>query len=90
MKIGISGASGQLAMATLAALKSRAPQAQLVGISRSPDKVSALGVEARFGDFDKPDGLSKAFAGLDRLLIIPSDDMRPGARAKQAACRRTG
>src|SRR5688500_7498709 len=83
MKIGISGASGHLGGATVAALKARAPDAQLVGISRSPDKVGALGIEARFGDFDQPDSLTKAFAGLDRLLIIPSGDMRPGVRATQ-------
>jgi len=83
MKIGISGASGHLGVATVAELKSRAPEAQLVGISRTPDKVSALGIEARFGDFDQPDSLTKAFAGLDRLLIIPSSDLRPGVRATQ-------
>jgi NAD(P)H dehydrogenase (quinone) len=83
MKIGISGASGQLGMATVAAVKERAPEAQIVGISRSPEKVEALGIEARFGDFDQPDSLNDAFAGLDRLLIIPSVDMRPGVRATQ-------
>jgi NAD(P)H dehydrogenase (quinone) len=45
MKIGISGASGHLGAATVAELKSRAPNAQLVGISRTPDKLSALGIE---------------------------------------------
>jgi nucleoside-diphosphate-sugar epimerase len=54
MKIGISGASGQLGSATVKLLRARFPGAQLVGISRTPEKVSALGVEARFGDFDKP------------------------------------
>lgn len=83
MRIGITGASGRLAGATVAELRSRAPGAQLVGISRSPEKVSAFGVEARFGDFDQPDSLTNAFAGLDRLLIIPSSDMRPGVRATQ-------
>ena len=83
MKIGISGASGHLGAATVAELKTRAPDAQLVGISRTPEKVSALGIEARFGDFDQPDSLTRAFAGLDRLLIIPSSDMRPGVRAAQ-------
>lgn len=83
MKIGISGASGHLGVATVHELKRRAPAAQLVGISRTPDKVSALGIEARFGDFDQPDSLTKAFAGLDRLLVIPSSDMRPGVRATQ-------
>lgn len=83
MKIGITGVSGQLGSATLRYLKERAPPAQLVGISRTPDKVTAPGVEARFGDFDKPESLDKAFAGLDRVLIIPTTDMRPGARAAQ-------
>jgi NAD(P)H dehydrogenase (quinone) len=83
MKIGISGASGHLGTATVLELKRRAPEAQIVGISRTPDKVSALGIESRFGDFDQPDSLNKAFAGLDRLLIIPTGDMRPGVRATQ-------
>ena len=69
MKIGISGARGHLGAATVLALKRRAPQAQIVGISRTPDKVSALGIEPRLGDFDQPDSLAKAFAGLDRLLV---------------------
>jgi NAD(P)H dehydrogenase (quinone) len=84
MKIGITGASGHLGGATVAEVKSRAKDPQVVGISRSPDKVRALGVEARFGDFDQPESLDQAFAGLDRLLVIPSTDMRPGVRAKQA------
>jgi NAD(P)H dehydrogenase (quinone) len=83
MKIGISGASGHLGTATVLELKRRAPEAQIVGISRTPDKVSALGIESRFGDFDQPESLNKAFAGLDRLLIIPTGDMRPGVRATQ-------
>jgi NAD(P)H dehydrogenase (quinone) len=83
MKIGISGASGQLGAATIAEVKARARSAEIVGISRSPDKLSALGIEGRFGDFDQPDSLKKAFSGLDRLLIIPSSDMRPGVRATQ-------
>ncbi len=83
MNIGISGASGQLGAATIAELQRRAPDAHIIGISRTPDKVRELGIEARVGDFDQPDSLSEAFAGLDRLLIIPSGDMRPGIRATQ-------
>lgn len=83
MKIGITGASGQLGIATVLELKRRAPEAQIVGVSRTPDKGGDLGIEMRFGDFDHPDSLTKAFAGLDRLLIIPSDNLRPGVRATQ-------
>lgn len=43
MKIGISGASGQLGTATIMQLKARAPHVHVVGISRTPDKLSALG-----------------------------------------------
>ncbi len=52
MRIGISGASGRLGRATIEELKARAPEARLVGITRTPDKLTGLGVEARFGDFD--------------------------------------
>lgn len=85
MKIGISGASGKLGKATVEALKTRAPEATIVGISRTPEKLEAQGVEGRFGDFDQPDSLAKAFSGLDRLLLIPSSDMRAGARAVQGS-----
>lgn len=84
MKIGISGASGNLGTATLKHLQARlGAKAELVGISRTPAKVAALGVEARAGDFDRPETLAAAFAGLDRLLLIPTDNMAPGVRAKQ-------
>ncbi len=83
MKIGVSGASGNLGTSVVKQLAARAPGAQIVGISRSRDKVGPLGVEARFGDFDHPESLASAYAGLDKLLIIPSSDMTPGKRATQ-------
>jgi NAD(P)H dehydrogenase (quinone) len=81
MKIGISGANGQLGKAVLDHLSALGGQ-ELVGISRNPETVAA-DVEARFGDYSQPDSLSKAYAGLDRLLIIPSADLRPDVRGPQ-------
>ena len=84
MKIGISGASGHLGSSTIRALKDRLPGgSEIVGISRTPDKVTNLGVEARPGDFDKPEALIEAFRGLDKLLLIPTDNLTPGVRSKQ-------
>jgi NAD(P)H dehydrogenase (quinone) len=83
MKIGISGANGQLGTATIEHLKARVGEGNIVGISRTPEKVSALGIEARFGDFDRPESLDEAFKGLDRLLLIPTDNLMPGVRAMQ-------
>lgn len=83
MKIGISGASGQLGRAVLAEVRRLAPEHRLVAITRSPEDIAAP-VEGRLGDYDRPATLADAYAGLDRLLLIPSADLRPGVRSAQA------
>lgn len=82
MKIGVSGASGKLGAAVAAELVARGGGHDLVAISRSPEILGA-GSEARQGDYDRPETLAAAYAGLDRLLIIPSADLRPGVRGGQ-------
>lgn len=79
MKIGVSGASGQLGKAVLTELKARGGNHNVVGISRTPETVQSP-AEARRGDYDRPETLNEAYSGLDRLLIIPSADVRPGIR----------
>jgi NAD(P)H dehydrogenase (quinone) len=83
MRIGVTGASGILAGLTLGHLRARAPGAELIGITRSPETLRLPGVTARMGDFDRPAALADALAGIDRLLIVPTIDMRPGARTRQ-------
>jgi len=39
----------------------------------------------RAGDFNQPAGLNAAFAGVERLVIIPGTDLQPGVRRKQHA-----
>lgn len=80
--IGISGASGRLGSAILRELRTRANGERLIGISRTPDNVRDAD-ETRFGDYDAPAKLATAYAGLDRLLIIPSVELRPGRRGEQ-------
>lgn len=81
MKIGISGASGNLGKAVLRELAARGKEHAIIAISRTPE--TANRVEGRHGDYDRPETLVKAYAGLDRLLLIPSADIRPGVRARQ-------
>src|SRR3989442_3378790 len=73
MKMGVSGASGQLGRATVAELLQRASGHEVVGISRTPETVTAP-AQGRFGDYNQPESLAEAYADLDRLLIIPSLD----------------
>lgn len=82
MRIGVSGASGQLGRAVLKELVERGDGHQIIGISRTLENLSAP-IYGRFGDYDKPESLAGAYAGLDRLLIIPSMANAPGVRGRQ-------
>ena len=82
MKIGISGASGQLGKAVLKRLSELPGGYEVAGISRSPHNVDYAD-ETRFGDYDDQNSLREAYSGLDRLLIIPTLDLKYGARARQ-------
>ena len=85
MKLGITGAGGKLGGNVVNHLSKRARAADIVAITRQPDKlasVTAQGIDVRAGDFNEPAGLAKAFAGIDRLLIIPTGDLTPGVRPR--------
>ncbi|MQA92500.1 MAG: NAD(P)H-binding protein [Gemmatimonas sp.] len=82
MRIGVSGAAGKLGRAVVADLVRRGGGHEIVGISRSPEKVPTP-AEGRLGDYDRPETLAGAYADLDRLLIIPTAELGPGRRAGQ-------
>lgn len=81
MKIGVTGATGQLGTLVIEELKKRIPHDEIVALVRSPEKASKLGVETRMFDYSKPEGLTEALKGIDRLLLISSNEI--GQRAKQ-------
>ena len=82
MKIGVSGASGHLGRATIAELVQRGGGHEIVAISRTLEAITAP-AQGRFGDYNQPESLLDAYAGLDRLLIIPSIEREPGKRGTQ-------
>lgn len=76
MKILVTGATGKLGMKVVETLLKSVPANQLAVSVRDPEKAAGLqarGVEVRHGDFDRPETLDSAFAGIDRLLIISAD-----------------
>lgn len=81
MKILVTGATGKLGSKVVETLLKTVPADQLAVSVRNPEKAEGLkarGVEVRQGDFDKPETLDTAFAGIDRLLIIPTSDVQLG------------
>jgi NAD(P)H dehydrogenase (quinone) len=82
MKIGVSGASGNLGKAAVSELLQRATGHEIFAISRTPETVSGA-AKGRFGDYDRPESLVEAYAGLDRVLIISTLAHEPGKRGTQ-------
>ncbi|UCS92733.1 SDR family oxidoreductase [Echinicola marina] len=83
MKIGITGATGQLGQLVVQELKELLGKENIVALVRSPEKAAALQVEARPFDFDKPENLAAQLKGIDRLLLISGSEI--GQRKRQHA-----
>ena len=81
MKIGITGATGQLGRLVVENLKSKVENSVIVGLVRSPEKASDLGIETRAFDYTQPEQMVKSLEGIDRLLLISSNQV--GQRAVQ-------
>jgi len=76
MKILLTGATGKFGSKVIETLLKTVPASQLAVSVRNTEKAEGLrlrGVEVRQGDFDKPETLTSAFEGIDRLLIISAD-----------------
>lgn len=87
MTIGVTGAGGHLGGQVLDNLLAKGVAGKdIVAVTRNPEKLAsyaAKGIAVRAGDFDQPAELADAFKGIERLLIIPTSDLRPGIRTPQ-------
>ncbi len=75
MKIGITGATGQLGRLVVEALKTRTAVTDLVALVRNPGKAADLGIEARAFDYANPGSLVAPLQGIDSLLLISSSEV---------------
>ena len=76
MKLLVTGATGKFGSKVVETLLKTVPASQLAVSVRNPEKAEELrarGVEVRQGDFDHPETLDAAFAGVDRLLLVSAD-----------------
>lgn len=75
MKIGITGATGQLGRLVVEKLKQRVNAEDLAALVRSPEKAADLGIEAREFDYSKSGALVNALQGIDHLLLISGSEV---------------
>jgi NAD(P)H dehydrogenase (quinone) len=82
----VAGAGGQLGHRVVELLQQQG-YPHLVAATRSPEKLDdfhAAGIEVRQADFNDPETLGTAFQGIDRLLLISTDELSvPGLRIRQ-------
>ena len=81
---GVTGATGQLGQLVLEELLTRVPASAIVAIGRDTGKLAdfaARGITVRAADYDAPESLPAALAGVDRLLLISGSAL--GQRPRQ-------
>ncbi|GFJ94480.1 NAD(P)H-binding protein [Phytohabitans rumicis] len=79
MTITVTAATGNLGrLAIQALLDQGVPAGDIVAAVRSPEKaadLAAQGVQVREADYSKPETLSTALAGTDKLLLISGSEV---------------
>ncbi len=83
---GVAGATGQLGQLVLDELCGLVAPADIIAIGRDPSKLADFagrGVQVRAADYDAPETLAAALAGVDRLLLISGSAL--GQRPRQHA-----
>jgi NAD(P)H dehydrogenase (quinone) len=75
MKIGVTGATGQLGKLVVVQLKGKVGKDSVVALARNPEKANGLGVETRSFDYNQLENLTAQLKGIDRLLLISSNEI---------------
>jgi NAD(P)H dehydrogenase (quinone) len=82
--IAITGATGQLGRLVINNLLAKVPSSSLTAVVRNPAKAADLakqGIVLRQADYSDPHALAAAFAGVETVLLISSNEI--GKRTKQ-------
>lgn len=93
MKIGVTGATGQLGGLVVAKLKEKVSADSIVALVRNTEKAAGLGVEARVFDYTKSEGMVASLQGIDKLLLISGNEIGqrlPQHKAVIAAAKQAG
>ena len=82
--IAVTGANGQLGQLVIKHLLNMVKASEILALVRNPEhapELKQLGVTVKTADYDKPETLSSALEGVERLLLISSSAI--GSRVAQ-------
>ena len=82
MKIAVTAANGQLGTSIVNELIKQIGKENVIGIVRTPEKASHLGIEVRRGDYNSREDFNTALKGIDSVLLISGMD-NPENRIQQ-------
>ncbi|TBL80991.1 SDR family oxidoreductase [Paenibacillus thalictri] len=88
MSIAITGANGKLGSLIIKQLLQKSPQEQIIACVRrleSGKSYEEQGISVRLCDYDQPESLEQAFAGVSQLLMISSSHHDDTIRLRQHA-----
>ncbi|KFA90770.1 SDR family oxidoreductase [Archangium violaceum] len=92
----VTGATGKLGRLVLEKLLEKVPAHQVIAAVRNPEKAAELrarGVQVREADYSQPETLGAAFAGVEKALLISSNEVGQRTAQHQAvveAARKAG
>ncbi|WP_375769323.1 SDR family oxidoreductase [Archangium gephyra] len=92
----VTGATGKLGRLVIEQLLEKVPARQVIAAVRTPQKAAGLaarGVQVREADYSRPETLGPAFAGVEKVLLISSNEVGQRAAQHQAvveAARKAG
>lgn len=82
--IAVTGANGKYGSLVIEGLLKKVPAEDIVAVVRKPAEATLLqqlGVQIRQGDYDHPETLTKAFQGVEKILLVSA--VVPGQRLRQ-------
>ena len=82
MKIAVTSASGKLGASIVKHLISLIGKENVIGIARTVEKATYLGVEIRKGDYNSREDFNQALQGVDAVLLVSGMD-EPQKRIEQ-------
>jgi NAD(P)H dehydrogenase (quinone) len=94
MTIAVTGATGYLGRLVIDKLKAKVSADNIIALARTPARAAGLGVAVREADYDRPETLDPALAGVDTLLLVASTEFGQRRVAQHrnviAAAKRAG